>query len=290
MTRATHAVVSLPALDVRPAPDHRAELTSQLLMGEMVRVLPARPRQGWWRVRNSADGYEGWVREWGLVPATAARVARWRTRASAIVTAPLCTATARPDGGIAVSPLFLGGRLIPGRRRGGQRAVELPDGRRGWAPEEALRLPGAPVPSLLARVSSLLGSPYLWGGRTPAGLDCSAFTQLVLAEQGIALPRDAAEQFGTCVPVPAGVPIRPGDLAFFAVRGERPSHVGVALGDGYFAHSRGMVCVGSVVGSGNVLKDNVLSGQFVGWFRPVPWAAELRPRASRLALPAGPAS
>ena len=267
MTRSAHAVVSLPALDLRPSPDHRAELASQLLIGETVRVLPARPRNGWWRVRNAADGYEGWVRQWGLVPATSARVARWRALASAIVTSPMCTAFARPDGGVAVSPLFLGGRLIPGRRRGGSRAVELPDGRRGWVPDTALVLRGAPAPSLLDRVSSLLGSPYLWGGRTPAGLDCSAFTQLVLAEQGHALPRDAADQFGACDSVPGGGPVRPGDLAFFALPGEAPSHVGVALGEGYFAHSRGMVCIASLEPR-NRLLDNALSRQFRGWFRP----------------------
>ena len=267
MIRPAHAVVSLPALDLRPAPDHRAELASQLLIGETVRVLPARPRTGWWRVRNAADGYEGWVRQWGLVPATSARVARWKALASAISTIPMCTVLAGPEGGIAVSPLFLGGRVIAGRRRGGSRAVELPDGRRGWVPESALRLPGAPPPSLLDRVSSLLGSPYLWGGRTPAGLDCSAFSQIVLAEQGYALPRDAADQFRACTPVPAGDPCRPGDLAFFALPGELPSHVGVALGDGYFAHSRGMVCIASLEPR-NRLLDNALSRQFRGWFRP----------------------
>jgi cell wall-associated NlpC family hydrolase len=267
MTRSAHAVVSLPALDLRPVPDHRAELGSQLLVGETVRVLPAKPCKGWWRVRNTADGYEGWVREWGLVPASSTRVARWRALARAVVTTPACTAFAGPEGGIAVSPLFLGGRVIPGRRRGGSRAVELPDGRRGWVPESALLLPGAPAPSLLDRVTSLLGSPYLWGGRTPAGIDCSAFSQLVLAEQGHALPRDAADQFGACVPVPEGGPVLPGDLAFFALPGELPSHVGVALGEGYFAHSRGMVCIASLE-PGNRLQDKALTVQFRGWFRP----------------------
>jgi hypothetical protein len=266
MNRPAQAVVTLPALDLRPDPDHRAELASQLIMGEVVRVLHARPRKGWWRVVNAADGYEGWVREWGLVPATAARAARWRAMATAVVSVPACTALARPETGIAVSPLFLGSRVIPGRRRGGHRAVEFPDGRRGWVPGTALRLPGEPVSALLDRVTSLLGTPYLWGGRTPAGIDCSAFTQLVLAEQGKALPRDAADQHRVCAPVPPGEKVRAGDLAFFAVRGGPPSHVGLALGDGYFSHSRGRVCIASLESS-NALWDKALAKQFLGWFR-----------------------
>ena len=58
----TRAVVALAALDLRRTPDHRSELKSQLLLGEVVRVLgPSRDGQ-WWRVRNEADGYAGWAR------------------------------------------------------------------------------------------------------------------------------------------------------------------------------------------------------------------------------------
>src|SRR5437867_317700 len=96
----THAVVTIPALDMRSRPDHRAELRSQLLLGETVRLLSA--RSGWWRVRGVTDGYEGWVREWGLVPASAARTKRWRDRARGRVVSTVLAATARPGGGMAV--------------------------------------------------------------------------------------------------------------------------------------------------------------------------------------------
>jgi hypothetical protein len=265
--RPSYAVVSLPALDVRRRPDHRAELATQLLMGETVRLLPGPARAGWRRIRNEADGYEGWVRDWGIVAASAARAQRWRRAATATVVVPLLGMLARPGGGVAVGPLFLGARAIPGRRRAGHTELELPDGRRGWVDAACLRAPGSPTADLIERVGSLLGVPYLWGGRTPAGIDCSAFVQLVLGEQGLALPRDARDQHAACRAIPRGQAPHLGDLAFFAARARSPGHVGLALGDGYFAHARGFVRIASIDGD-NALCDKELSPQFLGWFRP----------------------
>jgi cell wall-associated NlpC family hydrolase len=166
-------------------------------------------------------------------------------------------------GGASVSPVFFGGRLIASRPARGWCAVELPDGRRGQLPAAALAR--VPAPALEERVASLLGSPYLWGGRSPAGYDCSAFVQQVLLEQGIGLPRDARDQHRRCRPVPGAE--RVGDLAFFRRPGEPPSHVGIALGGGYFAHCRGRVVVASVEND-KPLYDKELRPQFMGWFRP----------------------
>jgi len=263
--RLTHAVVTLPALDVRPEPRHATELMSQLLLGETVRLLGRSGDGGWVRVRNDADGYEGWVRAWGLVPATAARVAGWRRKARGRVGVPLSLVRTGRGTGAGVSPVFFGNRLIAGRSSRGCCAVELPDGRRGFLPSGAL----APArrPSLEARIASLLGTPYLWGGRTPAGYDCSAFVQQVLLEQGVSLPRDARDQWRASRRLSDRVEPRPGDLAFFRRSGEPASHVGLALGAGYFAHCRGRVAVASV-DANNPLCDKDLLPQFMGWFRP----------------------
>lgn len=259
------AVVSLAALDLRVRPDHRAELGSQLLLGEVARLGAV--RGGWRRVTNLADGYTGYVREWGLVPAPARRIAAWRARATATVVAPLALLRARRGGGIGVSPLFLGSRAIPGRTTGGWVPLELPDGRRGWVERSAVALPGELRPALEDRIMSLLGVPYLWGGRTPAGYDCSAFVQQVLLEQGLALPRDAAEQRDACRPLRAGEEPVAGDLVFFAERSGRIGHVGVSLAGGLFAHARGRVVIGSVDPS-NPLCDIALRSQMAGWYRP----------------------
>lgn len=264
--RETHAVVAIPALDLRPEPGQRAELASQLLLGETVKLL-APARAGWRRVENEADGYRGWVREWGLVPASATRVARWRRRATTVVYEPFASVRTARGGATVVSPLFLGSRVIAGPRVRGWRAVELPDGRRGFLPATALRLDRERPVSLLDRIRTLFGTPYLWGGRTPAGFDCSGFVQQVLQEQGVTLPRDARDQSRVCRRLRATDRAREGDLAFFAAAGEAISHVGIALGENYYVHSRGIVRVASL-DRDNPLCDNALAGQFQGWFRP----------------------
>lgn len=266
MSRLTHAVVSLAVLDVRRRPGHTAELTSQLLLGEIVRILSARPGGQWWRVEGLTDGYRGWVRGWGLVRVPVARARSWQAKAAARVAVPVAEVRTGPGRGALVSPLFLNSRIIAGRRRGAHRRVELPDGRRGWVPVGSLARHGE-RPALLQRVLSLLGVPYHWGGRTALGFDCSGFTQQVLAEQGVELPRDAAHQLKASRWLSSGEPPEPGDLIFFAAPGTPPGHVGIGLGDGYFAHCRGMVRISSVESS-NRLYDKEVMPQYTGWARP----------------------
>jgi len=269
--RRRFGVVSLPALDVRSRPDHRSELKSQLLMGEVVRRLALSRDGRWWKAENAVDRYVGWVRIWGLVEAGPRRIAVWRRRARGRVIVSHAEVRLKPGGSV-VSPLFWNGRVIPGRTRGRERRVELPDGRRGWVSRQAVVVGSRHRPSLLDRVRALLGVPYLWGGRTSMGFDCSAFTQQVMLEQGVALPRDAAQQFRCTRPLRPREEPREGDLIFFGLRAPAVGHVGVVLGGGYYAHSRGRVRIGSV-DPRNPLWDRELGVQFRGVRR---WASARR--------------
>ncbi len=107
----------------------------------------------------------------------------------------------------------------------------------------ALRLPGTPVSRgrgdsiavsrILMTAKRQQGVPYLWGGTTPYGFDCSGFTQYVFGLNGISLPRTADVQFDVGLPVTRSQ-LQPGDLVFFTTYEPGPSHNGIYLGDGRF--------------------------------------------------------
>lgn len=81
-----------------------------------------------------------------------------------------------------------------------------------------------------------MGVPYIWGAETPSGWDCSGFTRYVMNENGISLPRTAAEQFATGTPVERNK-LQAGDLVFFTTYKPGASHVGFYMGNGKFIHA-----------------------------------------------------
>jgi len=94
--------------------------------------------------------------------------------------------------------------------------------------------------ALRRAVDGYLGVPYLWGGTTRAGMDCSALVRAVYREAyGIELPRTSKQMYRLGSPVSGRSLLRPGDLVFFRIIASGPgiSHVGVYLGDGLFAHA-----------------------------------------------------
>lgn len=89
---------------------------------------------------------------------------------------------------------------------------------------------------ILVTAKQYMGVPYVWGGETTSGFDCSGFTQYVLQQNGISIPRTAAEQFAEGTPVGRDE-LQAGDMVFFTTYKPGASHVGFYLGDGNFIHA-----------------------------------------------------
>ncbi len=95
---------------------------------------------------------------------------------------------------------------------------------------------GSKASAVIATAKNYMGVPYVWGGVSPSGFDCSGFTQFVLKENGISIPRVTSDQYGAGVAVSKSN-LRVGDLVFFTTYKAGPSHVGFYMGDGKFIHS-----------------------------------------------------
>ncbi len=227
-------ICNLSAIALRAEPSHRAEMISQLLYGETYEVTH-HENKDWLKIRCEYDSYEGFI------PSN-------QFFAFSFPTHPL---------------LFIGdlgnddtNNLIP-------KGAEIYDADRlvGVEREELIDFKAINFTidqikeNVFFHSTSLLNAPYLWGGRTPWGLDCSGFTQLIFKLVGIKLPRDSSQQAHCGQSISFGEAML-GDLAFFVNENGSINHVGIVFGEQMIIHCSGFVKVDQLTIQGIINLDS----------------------------------
>ncbi len=270
------ALVNNSVANLRSDPRHPAELATQVLLGTPLRILD---RDGGWLLVQVPDGYIAWVDGGGIERVTEQALEAHRRADKVIYLQPSGVARSAPaPDADPVADLVAGALLVRLGDAPGFHHVRFPDGRDAYVAHAetapyAQWLSGlrASESSLVSTAMTLLGRPYLWGGTSPKGMDCSGFTKSVFLLNGLVLPRDASQQVhaGQLVDLEGDFDtLRPGDLLFFGrpatdTSPQRVVHVGMWIGDGRFIHSSGHVRVSSV-DPADPLYDDYNTGRYLG--------------------------
>lgn len=300
------AVVELSSIYMRQQPDYESALETQELMGTVVEIVD---EKGYWREIVSPQPYRAWATEKGLVEISAEALEDYMKAPKVIYSELYGHIYMETSSKAATICDLVGGdvmRFIG--KKGKWTEVMLPSGKKGYVPSKELEahkgffsiaqgegsaesIDPQTTEAIIAEAEKLLGVPYLWGGMTAKGVDCSGLVRISHIMNGIVLPRNASQQINCGYRVPMEIDtmwweedsasdkskaqelqkemtrrtqnLERGDLVFFGTpateAGKKPrvSHVGIYLGDGEIIHSSHMVRINSLIpGTGNYYENS----------------------------------
>ncbi|KAA1245988.1 C40 family peptidase [Aquimarina sp. RZ0] len=220
-----YGICNLSIVPLRFEPKDSSEMVSQVLYGEHFKILEKRKK--WSQVRLAFDAYEGWIDNKQFTELTKEEYNRFDTQ-----------------------PLDLASDLIDFVSLKDNQLMPIPLGSSLGALDffdhqyEGNRINGIqPKDNVIETAFLFLNAPYLWGGKTNFGIDCSGLTQMVYKLNGHKLLRDASLQATQGDPLSFIEESEPGDLAFFDNEEGVITHVGVIMKDNYIIHAHGKVRV-----------------------------------------------
>ena len=260
-----YAIANATIIPLRQQPDEGSEQLTQLLWGENCEVLERLPR--WTRVRSLLDGQEGWG-DFKMFTLSD------KAPTTPIPTAVVCVPCAYCEDCLTGERTLLTmGTRLPEYEEG---TFLLLDRRYRIAPQHVASSPLPFTPENILRLTqSLLNTPYLWGGKSALGIDCSGLTQVVYSVFGVNLLRNAREQITQGQPVNSLDQAQTGDLVFFDHADRDPqatniSHVGLLLSPTEVVHCSGKVHVNNIDAHGIYLPSGERTHHLVGIRRYMP--------------------
>ncbi|MFN0257832.1 C40 family peptidase [Pedobacter ureilyticus] len=264
-----YGVTTISVANNRSQPFHGAELMTQTLLGTPIQILK---KQGGFYLVKSPDGYLAWTDGGSIALMNQSKFKEWQAAKKVVFVNDYGHAFTKADISSArVSDLVNGNILKVLATEGTFTKISFPDGREAFVPAHQLTDYNAwlkrPVPNadaILKTAQTLIGVPYLWGGTSIKGVDCSGFTKTAYFLNGVIIPRDASQQalVGEKLDVLENDSInvekclknlKAGDLMFFSaakrrgVNGGRVSHTAIYMGNGEFIQSAGMVKISSIL-------------------------------------------
>lgn len=222
------ALCTLSVIPLRAEASDRSEIVSQVLFGEHFEIIETNKQ--WSKIRLQFDQYEGWVdsKQYQVISKESYDLL---SSLEIQLNADLVEYAITPNNQLI--PLLFGASLS---------FLDHPEINTSKYQFEGLKRTGKqPKSELIATAFLYLNAPYLWGGKTPFGIDCSGFTQMVYKLNGYSLLRDAAQQATQGEVLSFIEESEPGDLAFFDNEDGKIIHVGILLENNYIIHASGKV-------------------------------------------------
>ncbi|HZH73660.1 MAG TPA: C40 family peptidase [Mariniphaga sp.] len=234
-----YGISGLSIIPVRKEPSEKSEMVSQVLFGEHFQVIEE--MLGWSHVRLAWDGYEGWIDSKMITPVNIRTFRKLETRPFAVTGDIFSLIPVSSEQNL----MLVAGSTLP---------VWRPYLKEFSVNKDKYKIAGEvfqgkqknPRDIIIKQALKYFNAPYLWGGRSPFGIDCSGFTQVLYKMIGMRIPRDASHQVKIGIPLAFVDEALPGDLAFFDDEEGNIIHVGVIWKRNKIIHASGKVRIDNV--------------------------------------------
>lgn len=234
---------------IRAEASDKSEMVTQLLFGDVFEIIEESENAKWWKIRILEDEYIGWMDKKLFFPFSSEELEKWNHSIPSVsidTVAFICNDKIN-------FPIFFGSYL------------PFYDGSYVYLNNHRFSLKGQTrqltenlEQTILHTAHSFLHTPYLWGGKSHAGIDCSGLVQMVFRSNGHKLKRDAYQQANMGTPVEHIEKARSCDLAFFSNDAGRVTHVGILLDNGTIIHAHGKVRIDKIDALGIINGDTGL--------------------------------